>query len=108
MVHSFRNPCLHRPRVRTAAILGVLALALQPGQQHAQTTHRMSDPVTIGSATMTDDGSIVLNLRATGPGIGDAQITYAPDSPHYAEVLRHIGGLRPGQSKLVPPWPEQR
>lgn len=68
----------------------------------------MSEPQTIGSATMTDDGTIVLTLRATGRGIGDAQIKYPPGSPHYAEVLRHIGGLKPGESKLVPPWPDAK
>lgn len=59
---------------------------------------------TIGSATMLADGTIVMDLRATGPGIGDTRVQYPPTSPHYAEVLRHLGGMRPGETKLVPPW----
>ena len=62
----------------------------------------------IGSATMKADGTIVLQLRAadqTGRR-GDAQIVYPPSHPQYQEVLKHLGGLKPGEEKHVPPWPE--
>jgi hypothetical protein len=63
----------------------------------------------IGSATMKEDGTLVLQLRAEGEGgmIGDAYITYAPDDERYADTLEHLGGLAPGESKPVPPWPEE-
>ncbi|MEW5738487.1 MAG: lytic murein transglycosylase [Myxococcota bacterium] len=63
----------------------------------------------IGSATMTADGAIQLMLRAEGPGgaEGDALITYPKSHPQYAEILKHLGGLKPGQSKPVPPFPEK-
>jgi len=63
----------------------------------------------IGTATMNADGAIVLQLRVTGPEgeLGDAQLVYPPTHPQYQEVLRHLGGLRPGERKLVPPWPEK-
>ncbi len=38
--------------------------------------------------------------------VGDALLTYAPDHPQYQKILTHVGGLRPGESKPVPPWPE--
>jgi len=62
----------------------------------------------IGSATMEADGTLVLTLRAEGPGgiVGDSQFRYPKDHPQYGEVLRHLGGLKPGESKPVPPWPE--
>ena len=62
----------------------------------------------IGSATMEADGTIVLMLRAEGEGglIGDAMFSYPPGDPHYQETLDHLCGLEPGQSKPVPPWPE--
>jgi hypothetical protein len=61
----------------------------------------------IGTATMRPDGTIELQLRAvTGPILGDAQLVYAPTHPQYAEVLKHLGGLAPGQSKEVAPWPD--
>jgi hypothetical protein len=64
-------------------------------------------PASIGTARMKDDGTIVMQLRAqTGGAVGDAQVTYAPTSPQYQDVLKHLGGLRPGEEKPVPPWPD--
>jgi hypothetical protein len=55
---------------------------------------------------MQKDGSLVLQLRAEGPGgmLGDSRIVYAPTDPNYQAVLAHLGGLEPGESKPVPPW----
>lgn len=67
----------------------------------------MSTPdAPIGSATMTDDRTIVLDLRAEGPGIvGIARLTYPPSHPDYWRIFNHLGGIRPGECKLVPPFP---
>ena len=64
----------------------------------------------IGEASMTDDGTIILKLRAEGPGkvIGDAQFRYEPNHPQYQMVLKHVGGLKAGESKPVPPWPNDK
>ena len=61
----------------------------------------------IGSATMKPDGTIVLMLRAEdGKGtMGDAMFTYPKGHKEYQSILKHLGGLKPGQSKPVPPWP---
>ena len=69
-----------------------------------------SAPASIGEATMAPDGTIALQLRAEGPGNleGDALLTYKPGDPDYAKVLAHLGGLKPGESKPVPPWPESQ
>lgn len=66
-------------------------------------------PESIGSATMTQEGTIILDLRAEGPGglTGDARFVYPRGHAQYHEILAHLGGLRPGESKPVPPWPEQ-
>lgn len=68
-------------------------------------------PRSIGVATMSPDGTLVLDLRAQsdgGPGgaTGDARLVYSPDHPDYRRLLDHIGPLRPGESRPVPPWPE--
>src|SRR5690606_14793848 len=64
-------------------------------------------PDSIGVATMESDGTIVLDLRATGPGVrGDARLRYPKDHAEYDSVLKHLGGLKPGQKKPVPPWPD--
>jgi hypothetical protein len=61
---------------------------------------------TIGTARMEADGTLVLTLRAEGAGgvIGDAQFVYPLDHPQYRDILRHLGGLEPGQEKPVPSW----
>ncbi len=62
----------------------------------------------IGTATMESDGTIVLRLRAEdGNGmVGQGRITYPPTHKSYQDVLRHLGGLKKGEEKPVPPWPD--
>ncbi|MDD9944860.1 MAG: hypothetical protein OXU20_27710 [Myxococcales bacterium] len=62
---------------------------------------------TIGTARMKQDGTVVLQLRAAGDGMqGDAQFEYPPDHADYQYVLDHLGGLKPGEEKLVRPFPD--
>jgi hypothetical protein len=62
----------------------------------------------IGTAHMLDDGTVVLDLRAEGGGaVGHGRLTYPPSHPQYAEILRHLGGLAPGEKKPVAPWPDR-
>jgi hypothetical protein len=72
------------------------------------TAGRVSDQRSIGTATMTENGTIILNLRAEGPDgtRGEARLTYSPTHERYTQILDHLGGLQSGQSKPVPPWPE--
>lgn len=66
-------------------------------------------PGSVGSATMKDDGTIVMLLRATGGGaVGDARLTYPKTHPEYARILEHLGGLKPGETKPVPPFPDEK
>lgn len=61
----------------------------------------------IGTATMAADGTIILWLRAVaGSGaVGEGQLTYRKGDKDYDKILEHLGGLQPGESKPVPPWP---
>jgi len=61
----------------------------------------------IGVATMLDNGTIQLQLMARGDGgmVGDAMLFYPPTHKDYASVLEHLGGMKPGDSKPVPPFP---
>lgn len=71
---------------------------------------RASDSsASIGSASMDQTRMIFLQLRAEGPNgeVGDAMFTYKPGDPKYQEIIDHVGGLAPGQSKPVPPWPQK-
>ncbi|RBP45624.1 hypothetical protein DES53_1026 [Roseimicrobium gellanilyticum] len=84
-------------------------------QQNNQSAATSNAP-SIGTAKMRTDGTIEMQLRAEtesgygdGKGIkGDALITYAPGDAHYDEVLKHLGGLKKGETKPVPPWPEKK
>lgn len=83
--------------------------ATEPSKPASQAKRErdMNADASIGVATMQSDGTIVLELRAEGPDIrGDARIVYPKDHPQYKSVLEHLGGLEPGQSKPVPPWPD--
>ena len=65
----------------------------------------------IGVATMSADGTILLTLRAEeegGTAIGDAQLLYPTDHEEYETILEHIGGIEPGQEKTVAPWDQKQ
>ena len=69
----------------------------------------MEQTQSIGTATMRQDRTIVLDLVARGPGglLGDGRVTYSPSDPNYEAILRHLGGLRPGEVKQVQPWDDK-
>ena len=61
----------------------------------------------IGWATMKEDGTLILDLRAEAKGgvVGHARFVYGPDHPQYAAMIAHVGPIRPGLDLPVPPWP---
>lgn len=58
---------------------------------------------------MEADGTLILNLRAEGPRgeLGESRFRYSKTHQQYADILRHLGGLQPGETKRVPPWPDK-
>ena len=58
-----------------------------------------------GTATMQDDGTLSLHLRLTidGKAVNDT-MTYKVSDRAYDNVLRHLGGLRAGETKEFRPW----
>jgi hypothetical protein len=50
---------------------------------------------------MLADGTIEMDMFHP-----HARITYPPTHAKYKEVLQHLGGMKPGESKPVPPWPD--
>lgn len=84
-----------------------------PPERVAAMQGSRSDPIAnaIGEATMRDDKTIVVNLYRGSDCEGPfprphAQFVYPPPHPRYQRILEHIGGLKPGESTLVPPWPD--
>lgn len=56
---------------------------------------------------MEEDGTINMQLKAVGDGIvGFGKLTYAKDHPNYAEILEHLGPMKPGAEVLVRPFPD--
>ena len=67
-----------------------------------------AEPIYIGDATMAADGTVTLNLRRTADGMSASGLfKYPVGDPGYQNVLNHIGGLRPGETKLVPAWDDR-
>jgi hypothetical protein len=65
---------------------------------------RASMPYT-GTAVMQEDGAISLHLRLASDGKDiDDMLTYKTTDRGYDNVLRHLGGLNPGESKPFSPW----
>lgn len=72
--------------------------------ENNELSHAMSNE-SIGEAHMTEDGVIILMLRAESDGVlGDAIIKYYPGDENYEGIIRHLPELRPGGSVRVPPW----
>jgi hypothetical protein len=61
----------------------------------------------IEDARLEEDGSITLRLRSTSDGTHvSGLVRYKTTDERYKGVLEHLGGLKPGEVKLVPPWEE--
>jgi hypothetical protein len=59
----------------------------------------------IGTARMAADGTITLHLQSLWPDpSADTDLSYALDDPQYDEIKQHLGGIKPGESKPIPPW----
>ncbi|MBS1999030.1 MAG: hypothetical protein JSS86_22040, partial [Cyanobacteria bacterium SZAS LIN-2] len=70
--------------------------------------HDTKPQVYIGDATMDKDGTINLNLRRTADGINTSgQIKYRPGTKDYDLVFCHLGGIKPGEVKLVKPFEDK-
>lgn len=60
----------------------------------------------IGDASMDKAETIFMRLRRAGNVSTDAPLQYKKGSPHYKNVIDHLGGMKPGDIKLVAPWPD--
>lgn len=85
-------------------LLGTSRAAFAENIRTSSSDARPSMPYT-GTATMQDDGSLTLHLRLTSDGkeINDT-LTYKTTDRGYDDVLRHLGGLSPGDTKSFRPW----
>jgi hypothetical protein len=88
--------------IRTAIALAMLLASSLSGLAEDSLK---KEPFIIGDAVMEADGTIIINLRRTADGIHvTGRVTYPVSDPRYREVLDHLGGMNPGETKLVPAW----
>ncbi len=61
----------------------------------------------LGEAWLDEKGTIVLRMRRDADGRPtDGTLHYPVGDKNYDEVMKHLGGLKPGEKKLVLPWPD--
>lgn len=62
----------------------------------------------VGTALLKDDGTIILVLGTGGATDQKASILvqYKPKDKEYQKIIEHVGGLKAGEAKNIPPWPE--
>jgi hypothetical protein len=62
----------------------------------------------IGVATMLANGTILIGIGG-GPDLDRARavLMVEPGDTNYQSIVDHVGGLKPGESKPIPPWPDQ-
>ena len=62
-------------------------------------------PGSIGTALMSPDGTITVNIRAPQPGSPlDGVVAVRPGDANYARIKSHLGGMSPGEKKPVAPF----
>jgi hypothetical protein len=88
----------------TIAVITLCAAGACSAQDIRSSDARPSMPY-IGTAAMLDDGTLSLHLRLTSDGkaVNDTLI-YKVSDRAYDNVLRHLGGLSPGETKEFRPW----
>ena len=63
-------------------------------------------PPPVGTATMDGEGTITLRLRSVSQGmVAETVRTLAPQDPEYAATIEHLGGIKPGESRVIPAYP---
>jgi hypothetical protein len=65
-------------------------------------------PPDVGMAEMDKDGTLRLHLRtelADGT-VGEAMLIVPPKDERYPAMLAHLAGIKPGEQRPIPPFPE--
>jgi hypothetical protein len=63
-------------------------------------------PSSVGVATLKESGDLWLQLYSAEPGqpVAEALKIIKAGDPEPARYLKHVGGLKPGESKSIPPF----
>ena len=96
-----------------ALLLAFSGVALAADNSSPETPNNSSEsaqpPKTMGIATMREDRTIIMRVRTLPPAPPImAEFDFAPGEAMYDRLLAHVGGLMPGETKLIPPWPDEQ
>ena len=61
----------------------------------------------IGVATMLPNGIILVGVSGPDSERARAVLMVEPGDTNYQAIIDHVGGLKPGETKPIPPWPDQ-
>ncbi len=101
------RPMLFAALVLSDVLLGASFAVAAPAADRSSQPIPCEDIDSVGRAKMSADGTITLQLRSLWPDpVAESQLIFAPDDPQYEEIKHHLGGIKPGESKPVPPWCE--
>jgi hypothetical protein len=99
------RPATRRSSAAPPALALLVALAAAASAAEPKETVPCEQVANIGVATMMDDGAITLRLRSLPPGpIGEGTMRYRPGDREYEDIKKHIGSIKPGETKPVRPW----
>jgi hypothetical protein len=71
----------------------------------AAQSEKSSFQCTVGTARISDDGTIVIQLMVNGRRA--SQFAYPPSDSAYANVKMHVGDIAPGAEVTVSCWPQR-
>ncbi len=99
------RPMLFAALVLSGVLLGTAFVSAAPAADRSRQPIPCEDIDSVGRAKMSADGTITLQLRSLWPdSVAESQIVFAPDDLQYEDIKHHLGGIKPGESKPVPPW----
>jgi hypothetical protein len=91
--------------IRTAPLVAMF-LAIS-GDVLAAENPAPAEP-SVGVATMLENGTILVGIRGPATdGPLQAVLMVEPGDTNYQQIIDHLGGLKPGETKSIPPWPDQ-
>jgi hypothetical protein len=105
MLRSFQMPSETETMNRIAPAFIMLCAAGACSAQEIRSSDARPSMPYAGTAAMLDDGTISLHLRLStdAKAINDT-LVYKVSDRAYDNVLRHLGGLRPGETREFRPW----
>ncbi len=70
-------------------------------------SHSKSDD-SIGIAWLEKDGTLKLDLQKSTEAQRNFHnvLMIKPNNPSYGKYIEHLGGIKPGERKRVPMWPQ--